>query len=76
MILGACNPHFAYEALKVENKIGTMLPCNFIIRETEEGKIEVAAINPVASMIAVKNNDLCEMSKTVEEKLEKVINSL
>ncbi len=57
-ILGACNPHFAHEALKAEDKIGAMLPCNVIVQEHENKKVEVSAIDPVASMMAVKNNSV------------------
>ena len=75
-ILGACNPPKAYEALQAENKIGTMLPCNVIVQELENGKTEVAAVNPVASMQAVENQDLTEVAKEIEEKLQRVIHSL
>src|SRR5210317_1409830 len=57
-ILGACNPTFAHKALNAEDKIGTMLPCNVIVQEKDDGKIEVAAINPIASMKAVQNPEL------------------
>jgi uncharacterized protein (DUF302 family) len=57
-ILGACNPQYAYRALQAENKIGTMLPCNVIVQETEAGSIEVSAVNPQASMQAVENPEL------------------
>lgn len=76
MILGACNPGFAYQALEAEDKIGTMLPCNVIVRETEDGKVEVAAIDPVASMQAVENPDLAEIAGTVRDKMKKVIDAL
>lgn len=72
-ILGACNPSFAYEALKSERMIGTMLPCNVIVQETEVGKTEVAAINPVASMQAIENPNLVEIAEKVQDKLKKVI---
>lgn len=75
-ILGACNPPFAYKALKEENKIGTMLPCNVIVQEISEGEIEVAAVDPVASMKAVENPDLLNIAKQVQEKLKKVILNL
>lgn len=75
-ILGACNPSFAYKALKVENKIGTMLPCNVIVQEISEGEIEVAAVDPVASMRAIENPDLLNIAKQVQEKLKKVILNL
>ena len=75
-ILGACNPHFAYEALQKEDKIGTMLPCSVIVQETEEGKIEVAAIDPMASMQAVQNPDLQGVAEQVQAKLRSVIDSL
>ncbi len=75
-ILGACNPAFAYKALKAEDKIGTMLPCNVIVQEISEGEVEVAAVDPVASMKAVENPDLFEIAEQVQEKLRKVIESL
>ncbi|WP_415862622.1 DUF302 domain-containing protein [Thalassobellus suaedae] len=75
-ILGACNPPFAYKALQVENKIGTMLPCNVIIQESGANTIEVSAINPMVSMQAVKNDQLHEVGKLVSEKLENVIKNI
>ena len=75
-ILGACNPAKAYEALKNEDKIGTMLPCNVVVQELENGKVEVSAIDPVASMMAVKNLNLAEFAQGVKEQLEKVIKAL
>lgn len=75
-ILGACNPPFAYKALQAENKIGTMLPCNVIVQEEKEGEIEVAAVDPVASMKAVDNPDLFGIAQQVREKLKKVVMSL
>jgi uncharacterized protein (DUF302 family) len=75
-ILGACNPSLAFEALKLEDKIGTMLPCNVIVQEAGNGQIEVAAIDPVASMQAVPNPQLLEKAKLVREKLKRVIDSL
>jgi len=75
-ILGACNPQFAYKALKAEDKIGTMLPCNVIVQEISEGQTEVAAVDPVASMRAVENPSLLEIAKQVQEKLKKVVISL
>ena len=75
-ILGACNPQKAFQALQYENKIGTMLPCNVIVQELDDGKTEVAAVNPVASMLAVDNRDLTEVANEIEEKLQRVIHSL
>ncbi len=75
-ILGACNPPFAIKALEVEDKIGTMLPCNVVVQETGEGKIEVAAVNPVQSMIGVGNKKLLEIAGQIGEKLQKVIQAL
>lgn len=75
-ILGACNPPFAYQALQAEDKIGTMLPCNIIVQELATNKIEVAAINPMVSMQAVKNKQLESISKQVSDKLENVIKQL
>ena len=75
-ILGACNPHFAYQALQKESRIGTMLPCSVIVQETEEGDIEVAAVDPLASMQAVQNPMLEDIAKQVQAKLRRVIDSL
>ena len=72
-ILGACNPAFAYKALQVEDKIGTMLPCNVLIIEQGNGKIEIAAINPVASMQAVANPKLDDVAQKVSQKLKSVV---
>ena len=75
-ILGACNPPFAYRALQAEDKIGTMLPCNVIVQETTEGIVEVAAIDPVASMQAVQNPALAGVAYEVQSKLRRVIDRL
>lgn len=75
-ILGACNPPFAHKALLAENKIGTMLPCNVIVRETEDGNIEVAAVDPIVSMMGVKNKDLGDIADEVQKKLKKAIDNL
>lgn len=72
-ILGACNPPFAYKAVQAENHIGLMLPCNVVVQEKTKGQIEVSAIDPVASMIAIKNDGLGEVAATVREKLKSVI---
>jgi uncharacterized protein (DUF302 family) len=75
-ILGACNPPFAFKALQAEDKIGTMLPCNVIVQEVADGEIEIAAIDPVASMRAIDNPDLKGIADQIQEKLKKVINNL
>jgi len=75
-ILGACNPSYAYKALLAEDKIGTMLPCNVIVQEREDGKIEVAAIDPIASMQAVENESLGGIAVEVHAKLKKVIENM
>jgi uncharacterized protein (DUF302 family) len=75
-ILGACNPPYAYQALQVEEKIGTMLPCNIIILENDAGEIEVAAIDPIASMQAIANPKLQGTAENVQTKLKKIIESL
>ncbi|VAX24428.1 protein of unknown function DUF302 [hydrothermal vent metagenome] len=74
-ILGACNPPFAYEALQADDKIGTMLPCNVILQQKEDG-VEVSAIDPVASMTAVENSKIEEVAKKIQAKLKTVIDSL
>jgi len=75
-ILGACNPPFAYEALKAEDKIGTMLPCNVIVQEVMGGIVEVAAIDPMASMQAVENPGLQPIAEQVRQKLQNVVDNV
>jgi uncharacterized protein (DUF302 family) len=75
-ILGACNPFFAYKALQVEDKIGTMLPCNVIVQEISEGVVEVAAIAPVASMQVIDNTELRSVAEQVQAMIEKMIEAL
>lgn len=75
-ILGACNPQMAHKAISTESKIGTMLPCNVIVQELENGKTEVSAVDPVASMQSVENDSLQPIAKEVREKLKKVIDNL
>ena len=73
MILGACNPSFAHKALRAEDLIGLMLPCNVIVHETAGGEVEVAAVDPIASMQAIVNPGLGELAVEVKEKLRRVI---
>jgi uncharacterized protein (DUF302 family) len=75
-ILGACNPPFAHKVLQADLYIGTMLPCNVVVMEKDDGKINVSAIDPKASMMAVGNKELNAVAKQVQEKLKKVIESL
>ena len=75
-ILGACNPALAYEALKLEEKVGTMLPCNVVVRDAGGGQTEVAAIDPVASMQAIDNPELKRAAQQVRTLLERVIAQL
>jgi uncharacterized protein (DUF302 family) len=75
-ILGACNPKLAFEALQLEDKVGTMLPCNVVVQQRGDGVTEVAAIDPVASMLAIENPDLKAKAGEVAAKLQAVIDSL
>jgi uncharacterized protein (DUF302 family) len=75
-ILGACNPPLAYKALQAEEKIGTMLPCNVLVIEQGQNKIEIAAVNPVASMQAITNPALGNVALEVTNKLKRVIDNL
>lgn len=75
-ILGACNAPYAHKALQAEDKIGTMLPCNVIVQEVSKGVVEVAAVNPMASMQAVDNKRLAEIASDITAKLEHVIENL
>ncbi len=75
-ILGACNPSFAYQALQMEDKIGTMMPCSVVVQEHAEGQVEASAVDPAASMQAVDNPKLREVAEEVRAKLKKAIDSL
>jgi uncharacterized protein (DUF302 family) len=75
-ILGACNPGLAYKALQAEEKIGTMLPCNVLVIDQGNGRVEISAVNPIASMMAVENASLADTARQVTEKLQKVIEAL
>jgi uncharacterized protein (DUF302 family) len=75
-ILGACNPPYAHKALQLEGKIGTMLPCNVIVQEVAPFSVEVAAVDPIASMQAVDNPALGEIAYEVQAKLRRVIERL
>ena len=75
-ILGACNPVLTYEALQVEDKVGTMLPCNVVVQELDGQKTEIAAIDPVASMQAIDNPRLKQSAEQVQARLKKVVDSL
>ena len=74
--LAACNPVFAHKALQAENKIGTMLPCNVVVQETADGQVEVAAVDPVASMASIENASLGEVAQQVQGMLKDVIEGL
>ncbi|MDZ7317331.1 MAG: DUF302 domain-containing protein [candidate division KSB1 bacterium] len=76
IILGACNPPYAYKALSLEDKIGVFLPCNVIIQQRDDATVEVAAVDPFASMQAVENSALAEIAGKVRHKLKNVIESL
>ncbi|MBY0331594.1 MAG: DUF302 domain-containing protein [Acetobacteraceae bacterium] len=73
LILGACNPAMAHEALQVEDKVGTMLPCNVVVQERSEGRVEIAAIDPVASMQAIENPGLTQKAAAVAAKLQSAL---
>jgi uncharacterized protein (DUF302 family) len=75
-ILGACNPKLAHRALELEDKIGTMLPCNVIVQQHDGGKVEVSAIDPVASMQAIENLGLADVAQEVQGRLKHVVESL
>ena len=76
IILGACNPPFAYKALQLEDKMGLMMPCNVIVQEKGEGAVEVSAVDPVASMQAIDNPELREVAGEIRERLRAVIDRL
>ncbi|MCB1516473.1 MAG: DUF302 domain-containing protein [Hyphomicrobiaceae bacterium] len=76
VILGACNPGFAYKALQAEDKVGTMLPCNVIVQQIADDEVEVSAVDPIASMAGIQNPALAGIAGEVRTKLEKVIDNL
>ena len=75
-ILGACNPKMAYQALQAENKIGTMLPCNVIVQVRDDGKTEVSAVDPIASMAAIDNQQLGGIATQVRDMLRRVVDTI
>jgi len=75
-ILGACNPPFAYKALQSENNIGVLLPCNIVVQENQDGKVEISAVNPMRSMQAVGNENLMEVAEEISSRLNRVLASL
>lgn len=75
-ILGACNPNGAYQALQIEEQIGVMLPCNVIVRETSNGKVEVAAINPERTMQSIGNPEMIPLAREISDKLKLVLEAL
>ena len=75
-ILGACNPQLAFRALQLEDKIGTMLPCNVIVQQRADGRVEVSAVDPVASMQAIDNPSLAELAQEVRGRLMRVVDAL
>ncbi len=75
-ILGACNPEFAHKALQSDDMIGTMLPCNVVVQEMSKGSVEVSAVDPVASMTAVKNPKLATIAGEVRDLLKQVVSGL
>ena len=76
VILGACNPQFAYRALQAENKIGTMLPCNVVVQDIGGGQSEVSAVNPLESMSAIENAELAPIAGEVTSRLQAMISGL
>lgn len=75
-ILGACNPKIAHQAIQLEDKIGVLLPCNILVQEHPNGKVEVSAINPMETMAAVDNPDLEVIAADISQRLKSVIESL
>jgi uncharacterized protein (DUF302 family) len=76
LILGACNPNLAHQALQLEDKVGTMLPCNVIVQQLDDGRVEIAAVDPMASMQAIDNARLGELAGSVRQKLKTVVEGL
>jgi uncharacterized protein (DUF302 family) len=75
-ILGACNPRFAHEALQLENKLGVLLPCNVIVRETTDGQVEIASVDPVAAMQRTGNPALESTAEEVRRLLSAAVSNV
>lgn len=75
-ILGACNPEMAFQALRAEDKIGTMLPCNVVVQQQGDGLVEISAIDPVASMQAIDNPALVDVAGKVRDMLQQVVKEI
>ena len=76
LILGACNPQLSYRALQAEDKIGTMLPCNIVLQQQEDGRVEVSAVDPVASMQAITHVVIDDVAQEMRGHLERVIDEV
>lgn len=76
VILGACNPPFAYKALGLDDKVGTMLPCNVVVQQRDDDKVEVVMVNPVASLTSIPVPQLSEVTEAVKNKLEQALEKL
>ncbi len=75
-IIGACNPNYAFKALSTEDKVGLMLPCNIVVQQVDESTVEVSAIDPIASMMAIKNPRLSDLAAEVQHHMKSIIESL
>lgn len=73
LILGVCNPQLTYRALRADDKIGTMLPCNIVLQQQEEGRVEISAVDPVASMQAITNVEVSQVAQDVRSLLQRVV---
>jgi uncharacterized protein (DUF302 family) len=76
MILGACNPEFAYEAIQLEEELGVLLPCNVVLIDNEDGSVKVAAIDARKMMSVVGNEELNELAGVVNERLKQALMNL
>ena len=76
LILGVCNPQLTYRALRVEDKIGTMLPCNIVLQQHEDGRVEISAVDPVASMQAITNVEVGQVAQDVRSQLQRVVDEV
>ena len=76
LVLGACNPPFAYRSVLSEQRIGLLLPCNVLIREIEDDKIEVSVVDPMSTMQSVENSELLDVAKEIKEKLKRVVSNV
>lgn len=76
MILGACNPNFAHKALLTEDKVGTLMPCNVVVQQHDDGRVEVSAMNPAIMGEVIGGEEMTKLATQVAAMIQRVMDSL